>query len=304
VAVDHYLALTKAVAIAAAETRVRAAKESNASQTEVDAAVAAYLALTQPAAPRVAAQAPAERKEEVVVEESVRDPVEDIAAKVRQLKADHAPEAAVKAVVAEYVSLQGLPAAKAVEVAVQSPAVDAAEKVVQALKAKMASQDEVRAAVEAYLALKYPSRAVETKHAERQEGGAQTPLEAAMTKVRALKAAKASQEEVTAAVAEYRRLLAAADAAKVSLEEAIAKVRALKEARASQAEVSAAVAEYRALLAANGAAPVKAEEVKEPTPAVEVATPLVQAAEQVSAEDTQRDAEEPTVRVHLPDPSE
>jgi hypothetical protein len=255
---------------------VRTLKARKAPQEDVREAIAAYVAL----------------KDATVTTISL-SPLEAAAARVKDLKARNAPQDEVKTAVAEYVSLKGVPVVKPLEVEVKSPEVDAAMEVVRVLKSRMAPQEEVRAAVDNYVALKYPSRAIAETNLEAKVGSAavvsesptapQTPLDEAMAKVRSLKAAKASQADVSAAVAEYKRLKAGLDAnvAISPVDAAIAKVRALKQANATQAEVSAAVAEYKSLVGADdvsrsGNLPQHLQEAREPNA-------------------------EPTVHVHLPD---
>ena len=66
-------------------------------------------------------------------------------------------------------------------------------------------------------------------------------LQASREKIRALKAADASYEQVVAAIGEFKALSAA-----------LAKIRALKQADASQADVRAAIGAYTAIRASTG----------------------------------------------------
>jgi len=215
-----------------AAERVRALKAAKAPQAEVKAAVEAYVALTE-AAPK------GECKATVVPVQQT--PVEAAAEKVRTLKAAKAPQAEVKAAVEAYIALtEGGSKAecKASVVAVQQTPVEAAAEKVRQLKAAKAPQAEVKAAVEAYLALTQPAAAAQTASAPTEvkaESKTCTDLEAAAEKVKSLKAAKAPQAEVKAAVEAY------------IIEEAKDKVQKLKAAKAPQAEVKAAVEAYIAL---------------------------------------------------------
>jgi len=136
----------------------------------------------------------------------------------------------------------------------------AAEKVRQ-LKAAKAPQSEVKAAVEAYLALTQPAGAAPASApvAEvKAESKTLTDLETAAEKVKSLKAAKAPQSEVKAAVEAYK------------IEEAKANVQRLKAAKAPQAEVKAAVEAYIALTEPPKAEAPPATESEADAPAVKM----------------------------------
>jgi hypothetical protein len=286
-AVLNYIALTEdplvLTPIEVAKKKVRMLKANEAPQDEVKAAVEAYVALvgaeskteapaqeTKTAARATETPAATETQAPATTEapattQAAPTTVEEAADRVRTLKAAKAPQAEVKAAVEAYVALteaapkQAEPKATAVSVQ-QTPVEVAAEKV-RSLKAAKAPQAEVKAAVEAYIALTEGGSKGESKASV--VAVQQTPVEAAAEKVRQLKAAKAPQPEVKAAVEAYLALTQPAGAAtqasaptpaaeskssesKASsdLEVAAERVKSLKASKAPQAEVKAAVEAY------------------------------------------------------------
>jgi len=211
-----------------------------------------------------------------------KTPVEAAAEKVRSLKASKAPQDEVKAAVEAYIALTeggSKSESKASVVAVDQTPVEAAAERVRQLKAAKAPQPEVKAAVEAYLALTTPAGAASTQAsapAAVAESKASGDLEAAAEKVKTLKAAKASQAEVKAAVEAYK------------IEEAKDKVQKLKAAKAPQAEVKAAVEAYIALTEPAASSEPSHEAAAESTPSVVASTPAAveSTPEPVAAEST------------------
>jgi hypothetical protein len=229
--------------VEAAADKVRQLKAAKAPQAEVKAAVEAYIALTQGGSKDASAKTTTgSASTSTTAAPAAAGSVEAAADRVRQLKAAKAPQAEVKAAVDAYVALTQGGAASG-----QSAVERAADKV-RSLKAAKAPQSEVKAAVEAYVALTQQSggataaaasapAATETKAEARatETKTEQTDLDRAADKVRSLKAARAPQPEVRAAVQEFL------------IEEAKDNVRKLKAAKAPQSEVKAAVEKYIAL---------------------------------------------------------
>jgi pyruvate/2-oxoglutarate dehydrogenase complex dihydrolipoamide dehydrogenase (E3) component len=128
-----------------------------------------------------------------------------------------------------------------VPIAVTQSEVEAAATKVRAVKAAGASPDEVKKAVDAYLALRSVSglsasaEVKPTPPVAEVKVPSSSALEAAAAKVRALKSANAPEADVKAAVGAYR------------VQEAAERVRAVKAAGADAAEVKAAVDAYIAL---------------------------------------------------------
>jgi len=194
-----------------AAERVRSLKAAKAPQAEVKAAVEAYVALTE-AAPK--------GESKTTTATTNQSPVEAAAEKVRSLKASKAPQAEVKAAVEAYIALTeggSKGESKSSTVDVQQTPVEAAAEKVRQLKAAKAPQPEVKAAVEHYLSLTGgapaqasapaqttdSSAAAPTRTTASTESKTSTDVEAAAEKVRSLKAAKAPQAEVKAAVEAY-----------------------------------------------------------------------------------------------------
>jgi hypothetical protein len=357
-AVLNYIALTEdplvLTPIEVAKKKVRMLKANEAPQDEVKAAVEAYVALvgaeskteapqeTKTVQASTTAQASTETQASTTTEAApttqttAPTTVEEAADRVRTLKAAKAPQAEVKAAVEAYVALteaapqQAEPRATAVSVQ-QTPVEVAAERV-RSLKAAKAPQAEVKAAVEAYIALTEGGSKGESKAAV--VAVQQTPVEAAAEKVRQLKAAKAPQPEVKAAVEAYLALTQPAGAATEAsaptpaaesksesrassdLEVAAERVKSLKASKAPQAEVKAAVEAYIVEEAKDKVQKLKAAKAPqaEVKAAVEAYIALTEpqsasssssaaesapAAAESAAPESNADEETPAVRMHL-----